>query len=320
MSKKEHSCHDHSHSHAHGKALHAALWIAALFMIIEVIGGWLANSLALIGDALHMFADVGALLLGVIVVKISMRPSSHTMSYGYHRAEILGALASAASLWALCGVLVYESIERLIEPQQVQGPIVFIIASFGLIANLIMMRILHHGQSHSLNVRAAYLHVLGDLLGSVGVIISGIIIWLTNWYIVDPMITILFSVVILFSSGKMIKQSVLILMESAPKHIDPLAIQKDLLTISTVKEVHDLHVWSVSSKKIALSAHVIATDTHLALRETHRIIEEKYEIHHMTIQVEHPAAFESKFCYDCEKDRSFTHTPLPLEKRPRKTN
>ncbi|MES2345762.1 MAG: cation diffusion facilitator family transporter [Chlamydiota bacterium] len=303
MNKKKHQCHDHSHTHAHGKALHTALWIAVIFMTLEIIGGWLANSLALIGDALHMFTDVGALLLGVIVVKISARPSTHIMSYGYHRAEILGALASAASLWALCGVLIYESIGRLIRPEEVEGPVVFIIASFGLIANLIMMRILHHGQSHSLNVRAAYLHVLGDLLGSVGVIASGVIIWLTGWYTIDPIVTMFFSIVILWSSGKMIKQSVRILMESTPEHIDPLAIHKDLLTISTVTEVHDLHVWSVSSKKTALSAHIIANDTHLALQEAHRIIEKNYQIHHMTIQVEHPAAFESKFCYDCEKNR-----------------
>ncbi len=300
MTHDDHEC----HAHAHGKALHLALWIAVLFMLIEVIGGWIANSLALISDALHMFTDVGALLLGIIALRISRRPSSHTMSYGYHRAEVLGALASSASLWALCGVLVYESIERLINPAQVEGPVVFVIASIGLIANLCMMRLLHHGQSHSLNVRAAYLHVVGDLLGSVGVIISGLILWLTGWNPIDSIITIVFSAAILFSSGKVIKQSVRILMESAPEGVDPAAIEKDLLAIPTVKEVHDLHVWSVSAKKTALSAHVIAENTELALAEAHKTIEEKHQIHHMTIQVENPAAFESRYCYDCQKDRS----------------
>lgn len=300
MTDPHHDC----HSHAHGKALHVALWIAVLFMLVEIIGGWLANSLALISDALHMFTDVGALLLGIIVVRISRRPSSPTMSYGYHRAEILGALASAASLWALCGVLVYESVERLFQPEEVQGPIVFVIATIGLLANLIMMRILHGGQHHSLNMRAAYLHVLGDLLGSVGVIISGIILWMTQWNPIDPIITLLFSLAILFSSGKVIKQSVRILMESAPEGISPAEVQKDLLAIPTVQEVHDLHIWSVSSTRTALSAHLVAADTHRALSAAHKIIEEKYAIHHMTIQVENPEAFESKYCYDCEKNRS----------------
>lgn len=295
--------HDHDHDHAHGKALHTAMWIAAVFMLIEVIGGWIANSLALISDALHMFTDVGALLLGLIAMKISKRRSSDTMSFGYHRAEILGALASAVSLWALCGVLVYEAIERLIRPEAVEGPVVFVVASFGLIANIIMMKLLHHGQSHNLNMRAAYLHVLGDLLGSVGVILSGIILWLTEWYPIDPIITIVFAIAILYGSGKVIKQTVRILMESAPIGTDPVAIKKDLLSIPTVREVHDLHIWSVSTKKTALSAHLIADDTQLALREAHRIIEENHQIHHMTIQVEDPNSFESKYCYDCEKDR-----------------
>jgi cobalt-zinc-cadmium efflux system protein len=296
-------CHHHDHSHAHGKALHLALWVAVVFMLVEVIGGWLANSLALISDALHMFTDVGALLLGLIVVKISRRPSSHRMSYGYQRAEILGALASAASLWALCGMLIYEAILRLIHPEKVQGPIVFIIATIGLIANLVMMRILHPSQGHNLNVRAAYLHVVGDLLGSVGVIASGIILWLTQWNPIDPIITIVFGIAILFGSGKVIKQTLNILMESAPEGIDPEEIQKEILTIPTVKEVHDLHVWSASSKKVLLSVHIIALDTHNVLQETHQRIEEKFGIQHMTIQVEDPSNFQSRYCYDCQKDR-----------------
>lgn len=291
------------HTHIQGKALHLTLWIAVVFMGVEILGGWLANSLALISDALHMFTDVGALLLGIIALKITKRPSHHRMSYGYHRAEVLGALASAASLWALCCVLVYEAVERLISPQPVEGPIVFIIATIGLVANLFMMRILHHGQQHSLNVRAAYLHVLGDMLFSIGVILSGLILWFTGWNLIDPMITIFFSIVILFSSAKVIKHSVRILMESAPEGIDPDAIEKDLLTISTVKEVHDLHIWSVSSKKTALSVHLVADHTTLVLNEAHRLIEEKHQIHHMTIQVEDPAHFESRYCYDCYKDR-----------------
>lgn len=297
--------HDHSTcSHKQsGKALRVTIIVAVIFMIIEVIGGIVANSLALISDALHMFTDVGALGLSLVVMKIAHLPSTPRMSYGYHRAEILGALASALSLWALCGVLIYEAIVRLISPPTVNGPIVFIIASFGLVANLVMMKTLHSHQQQNINIRAAYLHILGDLLGSIGVILSGAILWLTGWNPIDPIISILFSLGIVYGSGKIIRQTVSVLMESTPEGIDPSAIEKDLLGIPSVKEVHDLHVWSVSAKKTALSAHVVAEDTHAALNEAHRLIESKYGISHMTIQVEDPKHFESKYCYDCDNGK-----------------
>ncbi len=294
------SCQGHGHQ-VHGKALYISITIAFIFMLVEVVGGWIANSLALISDALHLFTDVGALALSLVVLRIAHWPKTPSMSYGYHRAEILGALASALSLWALCGVLVYEAIMRLITPEPVQGPIVFVIATIGLFANLMMMRVLHPSQGQNINMRAAYLHVLGDLLGSVGVIIGGALLWWTNWYPIDPIITILFSIAILYGSGKIIAESVAILMESTPPGIKPQEIEKDLMGISGVQEVHDLHIWAVSHNKISLSAHIIAENTHGALSEAHRVIESKYGISHMTIQVEDPDQFESKYCYDCEQ-------------------
>lgn len=300
----DHSGCSHSHKkHVHRKALNTALIIALIFMVVEVIGGIIANSLALISDALHLFTDVGALLLSLIVLKIAHLPSTPKMSYGYHRAEILGALASALSLWALCGVLIYEAVTRLISPPEVKGPIVFIIASVGLIANLMMLRTLHSSQGENLNVRAAYLHVIGDLLGSIGVIISGAILWITHWNPIDPIISILFSLGIVYGSGKIIKQSIAILMEATPESIDALALQKDLSSIPGVKEVHDLHIWAVSAKKVALSAHLIADNTQAVLNEAHRLIEKKYGISHMTIQMEDPAHFEPRYCYDCDNNR-----------------
>ncbi|MBS0648837.1 MAG: cation transporter [Verrucomicrobia bacterium] len=291
-----HECHEHAHHHA----LHRSLWIAVIFMIVEIVGGWVANSLALISDAMHLFTDVGALLLGIIVARMARWPTTPIMSYGYHRAEILGALVSAASLWALSGVLIYESIHRFFQPEIVDGPIVFFIASIGLIANLWMMKILHPSQHHSLNMRAAYLHVLGDLLGSLGVIISGIILWSTHWNLIDPLITILFTLTILRSSGKVIKQTIGILMESAPEGIDPTAVQKTLEQISGVEEVHDLHIWSASHHKVVLSVHLVANPQSDILAEAHRRLEADFGIRHMTIQVEHPKSFEPKYCYDCE--------------------
>lgn len=298
---KEHSTCSHG---VHGKALNTALFIAGFFMVVEVIGGIVANSLALISDALHMFTDVGALVLSLIVLRIVHLPSTPKMSYGYHRAEILGALASALSLWVLCGVLIYEAIRRLMAPPEVQGPIVFVIASIGLIANLFMMRTLHSHSKESLNIRAAYLHVLGDLLGSVGVIIGGAILWFTHWNPIDPIISILFALGIVYGSGKIIRQTLYVLMESTPEGYDPIAIEKELQSIPGVKEVHDLHVWAVSAKKVALSAHLVAEDTQTALKEAHRLIEKKYNISHMTIQVEDPVHFDPTYCYDCDNTRS----------------
>jgi cobalt-zinc-cadmium efflux system protein len=291
-----HDCHDKTHHHA----MHRSLWIAVVFMFVEVIAGWIANSLALISDALHLFTDVGALLLGIIVARIAKWPATPTMSYGYHRAEILGALVSAASLWALSGVLIYESIHRFFQPEVVDGPIVFYIATVGLLANLWMMKILHPAQNHSLNVRAAYLHILGDVLGSIGVIISGIILWTTHWNLIDPIITILFTLTILRSSGKVIKQTIRILMESAPEGIEPEAVEKALEGLPGVKEVHDLHIWSASHHKIVLSVHLIADPSLDTLGEAHKLLEARFGIKHMTIQVEDPKRFEPKYCYDCE--------------------
>ncbi len=304
------SC-SHGHGPAvHGKALYISIAIAALFMIIEVVGGWLANSLALISDALHLFTDVGALTLSLVVLRIAHWPKTPGMSYGYYRAEVLGALASSLSLWALCGILVYEAIMRLITPEPVQGPIVFVIASIGLVANLMMMRVLHPVQGENINMRAAYLHVLGDVLGSIGVILGGALLWWIQWYPIDPIITLLFSLGILYGSGRIIKESIVILMEATPSGVNPLKIEQDLLTVEGIEEVHDLHVWAVSNKKIALSAHLVGRNGHKVLNEAHRIIESNHGIQHMTLQFEDPEHFEPKYCYDCAPGSADRHSEM----------
>jgi len=293
------ACH---HDHSHIKALHGALWIAVVFMLIEIIGGWMANSLALISDALHMFTDVGALLLGLIVSKIAHRPSTPNMSYGYQRAEILGALVSAVSLWALCGVLSYEAIHRFFKPEIVEGRLVFWVATAGLLANLVMLKLLHPTKGQSLNVRAAYLHVLGDLLGSVGVIISGIILWIFGWYLIDPIITILFTLFILRGSGRVIQESISILMEATPEGIDPTAVKRELASLEGVKEVHDLHIWSASIHRVALSVHLVADEPAEVLIRARECLEKIFNIRHVTIQVEDSKDFESRYCYDCQNN------------------
>jgi len=302
---------EHTHSHdidfdtatrKEKKAYFWAILIAIVFMLAEIIGGFAANSLALLSDALHMFVDVGSLILALIVVFLMRRPSNKKKSYGYHRAEVLGALASGCFLWAMLAFIIYEAIERLFNPPQVHGTTVFVIATLGLFANIAMLKLLHPGKKGSLNLKAAYLHVLSDLLGSVGVILSGIIIMLTQFNPIDPIFSILFACLIFYTSGKMMKESLDILMEGAPKHLDLSKIQKDLENLPGVKKVHDLHIWNISSKIIALSAHLIGDEPQKTLlHEAHDMLQKKYHIYHSTLQVETSGEFDCHQCFDCQK-------------------
>jgi len=275
-----------------------ALAIASACMLLECIGGWIAHSLALIADALHLFMDMGSLTLAWVIICIVALPKNQKMSYGYDRAEILGALGSALALIILCGFIIYAALLRLAHPAPVAGSLVFFIALVGLLANIWMMRILHPVQHNDLNAKAAYLHVLGDLLGSIAVMLSGLLIWVTGIHLFDPLVTLLFSIFLCWHAYKIIRKSVVILMQAAPEGFDIAAIHQTLASIAGVQEVHDLHVWSVSSTRVALSAHLIVLPSHNALQEAHRLLEEKYQIHYMTIQVEAQAQFESRFCYD----------------------
>lgn len=298
-----HHHHDHSHAPKGKKEKRSFYWailIAFCFMVVELIGAYIANSLALISDALHMFTDVGALALGLFVAHLVHLPATLRKSFGYQRAEALGALASGVTLLVLIAFLVYEAILRLIAPPPVEGFVVFVIASVGLIANIIMMKLLHPGSEGSLNLRAAYLHVLSDLLSSVGIIASGIILWLTNWNPIDPIITIIFALIILYSSGKMIWEAMYVLLQWAPKKIDPDKVLTSLESLPGVEEVHDLHIWSISTQNIALSAHVVAEDKNKILQLAHSMLREQYQIQHTTIQVEDKEHFKPECCYDCQ--------------------
>ncbi|MDX8430436.1 MAG: cation diffusion facilitator family transporter [Candidatus Algichlamydia australiensis] len=267
-------------------ALKIALLIAVIFMAVEFLFGYLANSLALIADALHMFTDVGAFLLSIVAIKIGMRPKTSKMSFGYRRAEILGALASSVILWALCLIIIYEAITRMIHPEEVKGLIVFIVATIGLIANIVMMKVLHTHQEGNLNVKAAFLHVIGDLLGSIGVIASGLIILWTHYSIVDPIISTLFALIILFTSAKIIKKTTTILMEGAPQDINPDEVEKNLLKLPGVRAVFDLHIWTVAEGQNALSCHLRADEISATLKRAHAMLKEKYNIYHATLEVD----------------------------------
>lgn len=278
------------------KALRKTLLLVLFFMLIEFVFGWIANSLALITDALHMFTDAGAILLSLFAFWISKRPPSHKLSYGYHRAEIIAALTSGFSTWALSIWLIYEAIHRLIYPEPVEGPMVLVIACVGFLANLLMMLILHKKQKDSLNVRGAYIHIFGDLIGSLGVIIAGILLIIFKWYPIDPLITLLFSLIVIYSAWKLIKDTLNVLMEGTPSEISPKAIQQDLEALPSVIAVHDLHIWCLTNSHVNLSVHLVSNQLNLALDSAHKLLKEKYQIDHATIQVEPSKGFECSPC------------------------
>ncbi len=199
----------------------------------------------------------------------------------------------------IAGFLIYESVLRFISPEDVQAPVVFVVALVGLAANLASLGMLWRDRHTQINVRAAYLHVISDSLGSVGAVVAGAVLWWTGWRPIDPLITVIFSVLMLVNSWGLVKEAILILMEHAPLSLDPSLIKQDLQAIAGVREVHDLHIWSVTSGKLALSVHLISDSNESPLPAANAMLVEKYGIHHTTIQIEHPAKFQSSRCYDC---------------------
>lgn len=305
---QDHS-HGHSHGHhahgsnAHGIALARAFVVTLLFAGVEVVGGYLSNSLALLSDSVHMLMDSGALALALAVTWIARRKAPRGYTYGYQRVEILGALLSGLLVWLLTGFLIYESVERFQNPPDVKGDWVFWIASIGLAANLCSLFFLHRSSKENLNVRSAYLHVLTDSLGSVGAMIAGGVIYLTGLKIVDPIITVLLSLLMLWSSWSLVKEAVGVLMERSPGHLQLDAIETALRSLDGVREVHDLHVWTLSSGRVSLSVHLIVEAAAVASGEvlheaTHRL-EEEFGISHTTIQMEPEGSETAEHCSPC---------------------
>ncbi|MEL7431901.1 MAG: cation diffusion facilitator family transporter [Chlamydiota bacterium] len=289
------SCdHNHSSLFSEKNRLLTSILIATLFTLVELTGGFLSNSLALLSDALHLFSDVGALVLGLLVLRYAEKPASHTKTYGYARAEALGALLSGLFLWGLMGYLIYESVLRFFSPESVQGSIVVITSLIALIANGLMLKLLH-GDSFSLTTKAAYLHVVSDLLGSIGVLANGLIIRTTGWYRIDPILSFFIAFVIIRSTYHTIASAIHILMEGAPKNLCTKKILSTLNDLPSVEGVHDLHVWCISSKKSCLSAHLVTEEDpfHLIERAT-ALLKQQFSIDHITLQIEHPQASSCK--------------------------
>ena len=288
----------HHHGRHHQKALKIVIFITSLFMVLEFAGGWIAQSLALMTDAVHMLADVGALIFGYFVIWLSSRPGSLRRSFGFARAEVLGALISGIFVWVLVGGLLFQAFERWDSPREIDGGLMVLLAAIGLVVNLVGMRVLHRHAGDSLNLRAAYLHVLGDALGSVGALVAGVLVYWKGWVLADSLVTLLIAALIFVGGWRLIRDSMAVLMEFTPKGLDPESIYADLREIEGVTGVHDLHVWAVSSQKYALSAHLISRETQ-TLSLAQAVLEEKYGIRHTTIQIENPDQFDSERCYDC---------------------
>jgi cobalt-zinc-cadmium efflux system protein len=284
--------HNHTH-HTHspnGKnPLVLALAITGSWFLIELAGGFYANSLALLADAAHMLTDLAALGLSLFAMQISARPATRSKTYGYLRAEILAALANGIFLILIAIYIFYESYQRFRAPQEVKSGTMLIIAATGLVANLITAGLLFRSRHESLNLRGAFLHVLGDTLGSVGAILAGVLMLTRNWYLADPVVSTIVGALVLYSSWELVAESVEVLLEGTPRHLDISNILNDLGQLSGVTSVHDLHVWSITSAMTAMSGHVVLRlneDAGLALAAANRLMREKYGIEHTTIQIE----------------------------------
>lgn len=269
--------------------------LMATYMVAEAIGGWLTNSLALLADAGHMLSDVAALALTLFAMWMARRPATATRTFGYYRAEILAALANGATLVAVAVLVFVEAWERLRAPPEVLGGQMLVVAAGGLAVNLAGLWVLHGSRSESLNVRGAWLHVLGDALGSVGAIASGVLIWAFGWKWADPLASIAIGLLIVRSSWELIKESVAVLMEGVPGNVDLDAVRGALRGIQGVEEVHELHVWSISSGVVSLSCHLVALPPNRPeiLENARAVLGKEFAIWHATIQVEAAACSEN---------------------------
>ncbi|BCB02862.1 cation diffusion facilitator family transporter [Bacillus sp. KH172YL63] len=282
--------HDHNHGHNQNKkALFISFVFIFTFMIVEVIGGIVTNSLALLSDAGHMLSDAAALGLSLAAFYIGEKATDKGKTYGYKRFEIVAAFLNGITLLLVSLYIFWEAYHRFIDTPTV-SPTMMIIAVIGLVVNIIVAWILMRGDTeHNLNVRSAFLHVLGDMLGSVGAIIAGLLIYFFSWNLADPIASVIVAVLIIISGWRVTKDSIHILMEGSPEHIDTEKVKSDLSQLGGVLEVHDLHVWCITSDFTALSCHVVVgeeVDRDRILVELSHFLEEEYDIQHTTIQVE----------------------------------
>lgn len=296
--------HRHAHLREHApldragqrRRLLVALGLAAAYMVAEVVGGLLTGSLALLADAGHMLSDVAALALSTFALWLSERPAGDARTFGWHRVEILAALANGVALVAIALVVVVEAMERLAAPPPVLAGPMLAVATGGLVVNGIALAVLHGGRRASLNLRGAWLHVLSDALGSVGAIAAALALLVFDWRLADPIASIAIAALVVGSAWHLLRETVAVLLEAAPSHIDVAVLRDALCALPGVVSVHDLHVWTITSGMVSLSCHVQSAE-HVCdaelLAAVQRLLRQRFSIDHVTIQIE-PEHFEEE--------------------------
>lgn len=287
----------HDDAHAHGandrnlKRVMIALVLTGTFMVVEVVGGIISGSLALLADAGHMLTDTMALALAAMAFHVSKRPPDGKLTFGYQRFQVLAAFVNGLSLLAIVGWILFEAVSRFIQPRDVLGETMLLVAVAGLIVNLISFAVLHTGDQENLNIRGAALHVAGDLLGSIAAIVAALVIIYTGWFMIDPILSIAVAGLILKSAWALVKRSAHILLEGAPEWLDVAAMQDRIVAgVAGVGEIHHVHIWGLTPQELMLTMHMTMTDEVQnqsdVIRNTKKFLREEYGIGHSTIEVE----------------------------------
>lgn len=307
--------HDHAHGHDHDHAGHSHDWessskemrtmaqsnrkrllvvlgIGSFIMLAEIVGGLMANSLVLLADAAHYATDLLSVLLAFLAITWAMKPADKHRTFGYHRAEVLAAFVQALALWGISIYFLWEAYKRIVDPPEVEGPILLIVGGLTLVANAFLAWTLQQASGHNLNMRAAYLHILSDVLGSAAALGAGLLVYYKGWHIADPLLTLFITVLIMLFTVRLTKQTLHILMEGAPAHADPHDVTKALKEVPGVQDVHDLHVWTLTSGIDSVSAHVVTSAPQANDRVVHAVqdmLKARFKIDHVTVQVEDPS-------------------------------
>ncbi|XP_060735517.1 proton-coupled zinc antiporter SLC30A2-like isoform X1 [Tachysurus vachellii] len=294
------------------RKLQITCMICLVFLIAELIGGYVAHSLAVMTDAAHLLTDLGSILLSLFSLWISKKPASKSMTYGWHRSEILGGLFSVLSIWVVTAVLLFIAIQRIISNDyEINSNVMLITSGCAVVVNILMVFILHqspgshdHSHDHSnTSVRAAFIHVLGDLLQSLGVLLAATIIYFwPEWKVADPICTFLFSILILATTSTILKEIFRVLMEGTPPGIDYDSVKDSLLSVRGVKTIHSLHIWALTMSQQQMSVHVLIdeqTDPHTTLKDMTKLLQTEFSFHNITIQIE-AYSEEMAYCSECQ--------------------
>jgi cobalt-zinc-cadmium efflux system protein len=294
--------HNHSeHAPSAGNKLKYAIILSLTILVAEVIGGLFSNSLALLSDAGHVFADIIALGLSWYGVRQAERPSNSRMTFGYHRVGVIVAIVNATTIFIIAAVILYEAYKRFQHPPEIKSQLMMIIAFIGLAANILVTFWLRREQRSNINIRSAFWHSLGDALASVGVIIGGAVILLTGQFWVDPLVSVLISLIILFAAWSIFREGFRVILEATPKDVDILSMINTLKQIPGVRDVHDVHVWSISPELRAMNGHVLIEDISTSeaadiRSKIEKVVREQYHVEHTTLQME---------CQKCDSNELF---------------